>query len=313
VKKILLIILLVVVGLISNLTFAGGQHDHQHKKEAKKQHEHRGEHAHDNEGSPVGAPAESTKATRTIKVTTKDSMRYEFSRDLDLKAGEIVKFVVTNVGKITHEFSVGDAAEQKTYQKMMAKMPDMVHEDGNTVTVKPGETKELTWKFTGGADVVFACNIPGHFQAGMFKNAKVKGNADQVKIKEIISGIKYGWENGDGKPFRNTFLDFKGARYVESGGQNAGLVSLVNHHVKPEKDALEYLKLDFSNIEVNFEGDSFAWAIADTRVKGKVKNSDRKFDKSGYQTFLFRKVSDEWKVVHTHSSSRDYKPKKHAN
>jgi len=83
------------------------------------------------------------------------------------------------------------------------------------------------------------------------------------------------------------------------------LDSLVEHHVEPEKDALEYLKLDFSDIEVHFEGKnkSFAWAIADTRVKGKV-------NKSGYQTFLFRKVGDVWKLVHSHSSSRDYKPKK---
>ncbi len=134
-------------------------------------------------------------------------------------------------------------------------------------------------------------------------------NHDKEAILKIIDGIKYGWENGDGKPFRENFLDFKGARYIESGGQNAGLDSLVTHHVEPEKDALEYLKLDFSDIEVNFEGD-FAWAVATTRVKGKVRNSERTFDKSGYQTFLFRKINDQWKVVHTHSSSRDYKPKK---
>lgn len=137
-------------------------------------------------------------------------------------------------------------------------------------------------------------------------------NTDRVKdeesIKTIIAGIKYGWENGDGKPFRDNFLDFKGARYIESGGQNAGLDSLVSHHVEPEKDALEYLKLDFSDIEVHFEG-NFAWAIATTRVKGKVNNSERTFDKTGYQTFLFRLIDGNWKVVHTHSSSRDYKPK----
>ncbi|MDO6445675.1 nuclear transport factor 2 family protein [Colwellia sp. 1_MG-2023] len=135
---------------------------------------------------------------------------------------------------------------------------------------------------------------------------------DKQAIIDIISSIKYGWENGDGAPFRKNFLDFKGARYIEGGGQNAGLDSLVEHHVEPEKDALEYLKLNFSDIEVHFEGKnkSFAWVIADTRVKGKVNKSGREFDKSGYQTFLFRKVGDVWKLVHSHSSSRDYKPKK---
>ena len=137
-----------------------------------------------------------------------------------------------------------------------------------------------------------------------------KANSDyQTEIKIIINDIKNGWENGDGKPFRKHFIDFKGARYVESGGQNQGLDDLVKNHVEPEKDVLEYLKLDFPNIEIHLEKD-FAWAVATTRVKGKVRNSDRTFDKTGFQTFLFRLVKDEWKVVHTHSSSRDYKHKK---
>ena len=289
----------ILLGMFSNAAFASGKHDGGHEQE-----EH---------GSPVGAPADAASATRTIKVTTKDTMRYEFSSELNLKAGEVVKFVVTNVGKIAHEFSVGDAKEQKSHQAMMAKMPNMVHEDGNTVTVKPGETKELTWKFTGNAEVVFACNIPGHFQAGMFKNAAVEGSNDEKKIKEIIAGIKYGWENGDGTPFRKNFLNFKGARYIESGGQNPGLDSLVNHHVEPEKDAFEYMNLDFTNIEIHFEGgekNKFAWVLADSRFKAKAKKSGKVYDKSGYQTFLFRMIEGTWKVVHTHSSSRDYRPKK---
>ena len=132
---------------------------------------------------------------------------------------------------------------------------------------------------------------------------------DETAIKEIIAAIEYGWENGDGAPFRKHFLDFEGARYVESGGQNEGLDDLVTHHVEPEKDTLEFLSLDFSNIEVHFEG-AFAWALANTRVKGEVRRDGRSFDKAGHQTFLFRKVDDRWMVVHTHSSSRDYKPKK---
>ncbi|GAA74805.1 MULTISPECIES: nuclear transport factor 2 family protein [unclassified Pseudoalteromonas] len=134
-------------------------------------------------------------------------------------------------------------------------------------------------------------------------------NKDKQAIIDIISSIKYGWENGDGAPFRKNFLDYKGARYIEGGGQNTGLNSLVEHHVEPEKDALEYLRLNFSEIEVHFEGDdkSFAWAIADTRIEGKVNKSGKIFDKTGFQTFLFRKVDKNWKVVHTHSSSRNRK------
>jgi len=129
---------------------------------------------------------------------------------------------------------------------------------------------------------------------------------DDQQIKSIINEIKFGWENGDGAPFRKYFLDFDGARYIESGGQNEGLLDLVEHHVEPEKDALKFLSLNFSDIEINYEGD-FAWAIANTRVKGEVIKTGMIINKKGFQTFLFRKVADEWKVVHTHSSSKDVK------
>jgi len=155
--------------------------------------------------------------------------------------------------------------------------------------------------------------VKAHGQDQTSKKVEVSKDPNTQKILKIIKGIKYGWENGDGTPFRKTFLDFKGARYIEGGGQNAGLDSLVNHHVEPEKDAFEYMKLDFNNIEVHFEGGSdkqFAWAVADTRFRAKTKKSGKEYDKAGYQTFLFRMINGEWKVVHTHSSSRDYRPKK---
>lgn len=138
-----------------------------------------------------------------------------------------------------------------------------------------------------------------------FSNAHDKSHMnDEKQITHIIHQIKYGWENGDGKPFRKHFLDFKGARYFESGGQNVGLNDLVEHHVEPEKDALVFLSLDFSNIQIHVE-DDFAWALADTAVKGEVRKSGKTFDKKGFQTFLFKKVDGDWKVLHTHSSSRN--------
>jgi uncharacterized protein DUF4440 len=126
---------------------------------------------------------------------------------------------------------------------------------------------------------------------------------DPALLEAIIAGVERGWETGDGTPFRETYLDFEGARYIESGGQNEGLDDLINHHVEPEGDALEYLRLTFANIETHFEG-TFAWAIFDVRVEAKIRSDGREIDKSGYETFLFRWVDDRWMVVHTHSSTR---------
>ena len=131
-------------------------------------------------------------------------------------------------------------------------------------------------------------------------------DADAEEMTAIIQAIEYGWEHADGAPFREHFLDFDGARYVESGGQNVGLSDLIDHHVEPEGDALDGLELNFSNIETHVEG-SFAWAIADVEVIAVVKSDGRKIHNRGYETFLFRRIGSDWKVVHTHSSSRPVK------
>ena len=52
-------------------------------------------------------------------------------------------------------------------------MPGMKHDDPNSVLVEPGKTAELTWTFTRADNLEFACNVPGHYQAGMVGKVKV--------------------------------------------------------------------------------------------------------------------------------------------
>jgi len=129
---------------------------------------------------------------------------------------------------------------------------------------------------------------------------------DDAALKEIIEAVRNGWLQADGTPFREHFLDFEGARYIESGGQNNGLSDLIGHHVEPEADAFKDFSLSFDYVETHIEGD-FAWAIADTEIKATLKRDGRVIHNKGYETFLFRKLDGQWKVVHTHSSSRQVK------
>lgn len=186
---------LLAAGIISTSSVAGGMHHDEHKSSAKSHaststESHSGmEHMHGKEkghegSSPVGKPSMSKKAHRTINVTTLDSMRFEFSDDLGFRDGEVVNFVVTNKGKIPHEFSIGDADEQTKHREMMRKMPGMVHSDGNTITIPPGQMQQITWEFKGKSEVVFACNIPGHFEAGMRADAIVQ-NSGHYQDKPI--------------------------------------------------------------------------------------------------------------------------------
>lgn len=85
----------------------------------------------------------------------------------------------------------------------------------------------------------------------------LQGSRTRLSINQAI---EIGWEQADCAPFRKRFSDFDDARSVESGGQNVGLSDLIEHHVEPEGDALDWLELNYSNVETHVEG-QFAWAV----------------------------------------------------
>ncbi|MBD9438493.1 plastocyanin/azurin family copper-binding protein [Pseudomonas sp. PDM04] len=139
-------------------------------------------------GFDFGEPASAAKATRSVEVVMGD-MSFT-PKAIDIKAGETVRFVLVNKGQLLHEFNLGDAAMHARHQQEMLNMQqsglltptgmkemdhgamsgmghEMKHDDPNSVLVEPGKTAELTWTFTQATSLEFACNIPGHYQAGM--------------------------------------------------------------------------------------------------------------------------------------------------
>lgn len=115
----------------------------------------------------VGGPAAAGEATRSIEVTTSDSMTFE-PGSVHVAAAETVTFVVTNAGQNVHEFTLGDAAMQREHADAMAHMPaGMAHELPNSIALQPGETKRLTWRFGQAGTLEYACHEQGHYEAGM--------------------------------------------------------------------------------------------------------------------------------------------------
>ena len=58
---------------------------------------------------------------------------------------------------------------------MMIDNPTMHHGPGdNAITVKPRETQVLIWAFESAWQIEVACNIPGHYQAGMHSPVKIE-------------------------------------------------------------------------------------------------------------------------------------------
>jgi uncharacterized cupredoxin-like copper-binding protein len=122
-------------------------------------------HGHGAATQTDGQPGKAADVKRVVQVDALDAT-YNV-KTIQVRAGETIKFVVTNRSKIDHEFAIASPKEHAEHREMMKQMPDMKHEEPNVVTVKPGETKELIWKFGRDANVEFACNIPGHWEGGM--------------------------------------------------------------------------------------------------------------------------------------------------
>jgi len=123
------------------------------------------EHSHASH-QPIGKPGDPAKISRSVKVNMSDSMR--FAPDaIAVKAGEVIRFVVKNSGKVKHEMVIGTAAELEEHAQLMAKFPGMEHDEPNQVTLEAGATGTIVWQFDKAGKVDFACLQPGHFEAGM--------------------------------------------------------------------------------------------------------------------------------------------------
>lgn len=113
----------------------------------------------------TSAAAAGGSVTRTVEVTMAD-INFDVPR-IDVKAGQTIRFVFRNRGKLVHEAVIGDSAAQDAHEKEMAGTAGMdMHEPG-TVTVHPGTTGELTHTFTNPGQSLIGCHQPGHYAAGM--------------------------------------------------------------------------------------------------------------------------------------------------
>ncbi|OOE96579.1 cupredoxin domain-containing protein [Salinivibrio sp. IB643] len=137
-----------------------------------------------------GQPGEPAQVSRTITVDMYDN--YYDPEKLAVEPGETVKFVVENKGQLVHEFNIGTPAMHQAHQKEMMtmmsqgvlegsqinhhkmKMSGMTHEDPNSVLLEPGQSKTIIWTFNNNRNIEFACNVPGHYQAGMHGDVSFK-------------------------------------------------------------------------------------------------------------------------------------------
>lgn len=128
--------------------------------------------APDAETFAFGEPADPSEADRVVEITASDDLSFT-PDEIAVAVGETVTFRVTNEGAIVHDFTVGDEEAQEEHEAEMAEMPGMAHEEPNLLTLDPGETDELTWRFTTPGTVLLGCHQPGHYAGGMVATVTV--------------------------------------------------------------------------------------------------------------------------------------------
>jgi uncharacterized cupredoxin-like copper-binding protein len=111
--------------------------------------------------SPTAAPDDA----RVIEVEMRD---VAFApTEIDVRAGEKVRFVFTNTGQVTHDAFIGDQAAQEEHEKEMRGGHGDHGKGSNAVSVKPGKTAELTHTFDQPGQMLIGCHQPGHYTGGM--------------------------------------------------------------------------------------------------------------------------------------------------
>ena len=143
----------------------------------------------------IGTKGKESEVNRVIVVKMFDN--YYEPNSFDISRGETIKFKVINSGELVHEFNIANAMMHKKHMPEMQKMVDneillsdsidkdkmkkmakldksMGHSHSNSVLLEPNQTGEIIWKFVDAVNIEIACNVPGHYEAGMIAKANLK-------------------------------------------------------------------------------------------------------------------------------------------
>tara|TARA_B100001769_G_C21644532_1_gene359405 strand:+ start:59 stop:556 length:498 start_codon:yes stop_codon:yes gene_type:complete len=139
----------------------------------------------------IGEKGKLSEVSRTIEIKMYDN--YYEPKEIKIKKGETIKFIVHNYGELVHEFNIAtkemhikhqpemmkmveneillaDRIDKKKMKKMAKKNHSMGHSHSNSVLLEPNQSAELIWKFSTDTNLEAACNVPGHYESGMVAN-----------------------------------------------------------------------------------------------------------------------------------------------
>ena len=138
--------------------------------------------------SMIGEKGDPKNIDRVIKIKMYDN--YYEPNSITVKKGETIKFVITNLGEMVHEYNIGtkemhikhqpemqklidheiisfDKIDMKKMKEMSKKDHSLGHSHSNSIMLEPQAKGEIIWKFSNDITLEMACNIPGHYESGM--------------------------------------------------------------------------------------------------------------------------------------------------
>ncbi|PIT74110.1 hypothetical protein B9Z31_09720 [Limnohabitans sp. G3-2] len=125
-------------------------------------------------------PIRAQVVSRSVAVNMDDLMRFTPSQ-IEVQAGETIRFVVSNSGQTAHEMVLGSEEDIRLHAEAMQQAAAKGqgpnggsshgtghdHGAGAAIRVAPGQSGELVVTFPEASLVQMACLIPGHYEAGM--------------------------------------------------------------------------------------------------------------------------------------------------
>jgi len=124
----------------------------------------------------VGKAGKASAVKRTVTIVMKENddggMLFE-PASLSVRKGETIRIKFVNQGETDHEFVMDQHEALMEHKELMAKFPEMEHDDPNSIRLAPGAKGEIIWTFSNAGDFRFACLIPGHYESGMHGELKV--------------------------------------------------------------------------------------------------------------------------------------------
>ena len=136
----------------------------------------------------IGEKGDPNNVDKIIEIKMYDN--YFEPSEIKIKKNQTIKFIVHNYGEFVHEFNIATKEMHLKHQPEMMRMVEneillasridkkkmkelskkdhsMSHSHSNSVLLEPSQSAELIWKFNTNADLEAACNVPGHYEAGM--------------------------------------------------------------------------------------------------------------------------------------------------